>query len=627
MPGSGSEDPSAYDMVIFDSNSMSGKFGVSAANFLQHGKAVVIFNDNEARRNAALKGVLFAHGKQDTPVEAFFIVRDASGTPQREVQVNFPLHMTSANGGSTRTLSAPQAADIPNDTKTWLADLQKQMSAPGSSGNILSPTANQGQTVFSFDIAQPVVMNEVSAVHTLQPRYGSWCDDQTPPSDDNIYACPSTANPSFTGPSISCDFETLISVLLEPKGASFRHKVITRQYALMSTYPWPGTFWEYVYWPSNSSGNTYYEEKEVTTNGFNELVTLQAGPGWASVYPMTVTEALPLLSNNTTQLTTSTSQQESVGISATGGYQGGGVGLVGVSWSDSWGWSQAQTINIQDWGTYFLRDKDSSLTYYFFASGNTPNPLRAMQSSSYQHNNPSLGFGAGALNGMQVSSVVSQDETTWVSSSGTIGPEVLTFNASATFTAGEVFQADSPDDGIGIYANLPSITVNQPISIDFSNPSLQPPAPAPWTLSFGTYSQSSDNATITGTVALNQAANTDTIVNLTYVIQPQQQMLTLPVGQACAGNTTSFIPGNNVITTNGGNGQPPFTLTIPAGQTSKSFPLSFETFNSDTYNVQIIAWLPSVVANGQQIINPQSAQCLTPPNTPYGAKAVGRFHL
>jgi hypothetical protein len=124
-------------MVILDANSMPGQFGVSAANFLQHGKAVVIFNDTEARRHEALKGVLFAHGEQDTPAEAFFIVRDTSGTPQREVQVNFPLHMTSPNGGSMRTLSAPQATDIPNDTKTWLADLQKRMRAPGSSGDIL----------------------------------------------------------------------------------------------------------------------------------------------------------------------------------------------------------------------------------------------------------------------------------------------------------------------------------------------------------------------------------------------------------------------------------------------------------------------------------------------------------
>jgi hypothetical protein len=238
---------------------------------------------------------------------------------------------------------------------------------------------------------------------------------------------------------------------------------------------------------------------------------------------MAVTEANPLAANNTTQLTTSTSQQESVGISATGGYQGGGVGLVGVSWSDSWGWSQAQTINIQDWRANFLQDKDSSLTYYFFASGNTPNTLGAMQNSIYPQNNPSLGVGAGALNGLQVTSVVSQDESAWVSSGGTIGPKVLTFNASATFTAGEVFQAVGPGIVSGTYANLTSITVNQPISIDFSNPTLQPPAPAPWTLSFGTYSQSSNNATITGTVALNQAASTDTIVNLTYVIQPQQR--------------------------------------------------------------------------------------------------------
>jgi hypothetical protein len=50
-------------------------------------------------------------------------------------------------------------------------------------------------------------------------------------------------------------------------------------------------------------------------------------------------------------------------------------------------------------------------------------------------------------------------------------------------------------------------------------------------------------------------------------------------------------------------------------QTSASFPLTFQTFNSDTYNVQVVAWLPAAAVNGQQVLNPQSAWCLTPPNT------------
>jgi hypothetical protein len=96
---------------------------------------------------------------------------------------------------------------------------------------------------------------------------------------------------------------------------------------------------------------------------------------------MTVVEAQPTASNNTSSLTTSSQQTESVGISATGGYQGGGVGPFGVNWSDSWSWVVANTINISDWSAQETALSGSQLAYSFRASGNTPDTLSNIQNA------------------------------------------------------------------------------------------------------------------------------------------------------------------------------------------------------------------------------------------------------
>lgn len=615
--GTGNEDPSAYDVLVYDATATPAQTinqSSATAKFLAAGKIVVVLNDSEAHRDAAFKGLLWAHGKTDAPAEAFFIARDKNGTAQREVQVNYPLHVDTTNPGDpAKAFAAPSPSDAPADLRYWLGEVARRQLTTGSDGGaIVPPTANLGQTVLNFDIVQPLVINELSYVRTVKNGYGAWCDDSTPPSNGDIYACPSTNNPGFTGPTVSADAETMLSVLLEPNGSSYQHKIIARQYALMSTYPWPGTAWDFAYWPSNSSGNTYYNTKQLTTNGFNEAVQLFNGPSWTGTYPMAVVEANPQNANNTTQLSTSQDQSESVGISATGGYEDGISGLLGVDWSEDWGWSKAQTVNIADWSTAFSQDPSFALTYLYSASGNTPNTLSAMQNSTYPNgDNQSLGNGPGALNGLQTSAVVAQSESAWLSANGPVPPSEQTFASSVTFTSGEVYGAIPSAFVTGKFANLPFAVLSEPISIDFSSPSLQPPATAPWSLSFGGYSQSGNTATATGTVTLDQTSTSPTTVYLTYVIQPQAQMLTLPAGEACEGNTTSFIPGNSVVN----NGAPPFTLSIPAGQQSASFPLSFETFNAATYNVQVVAWLPSATANGATVVNPQSAWCLTPPNT------------
>jgi hypothetical protein len=229
------------------------------------------------------------------------------------------------------------------------------------------------------------------------------------------------------------------------------------------------------------------------------------------------------------------------------------------------------------------------------------------------------------LNQLQQTAVNAQDELTW-SSTTLVAPEPVTFDTAATFISGEVVQAfggtQFPFGAIYNYGNVSETNVDMPIRLDFSNPSLQPPAPAPWTLTFGQVmlTPGSFYANATGTVTLASRASTDTTVNLTYVVQPQAAISTLPVNQVCPINNASFNPGNGVIN----NSAPPLSLTIPAGKTSATFPLSIQTFNSDAYNVQIVAWLPSAVVNGAQVVNPQSAYCVPVPNSLAHGSAIYR---
>lgn len=225
--------------------------------------------------------------------------------------------------------------------------------------------------------------------------------------------------------------------------------------------------------------------------------------------------------------------------------------------------------------------------------------------------------------------MTNQSETVWTTSSGQlIPPDKLQLISSALIYSGEMLELTAGVRAFKIYPNsvftgCARSNLYQIIDLNFAAPGLQPPSlrvsdrtqvGAPWTLSFGTFSQRKGNpyASATGTVTLNEPAPTSGMrLNLSYVIQPRQQLLTLLTEQACQGNTTSFNPGNSVLD----NGNPPVSITIPAGQTSVSFPLTFQTFNSSTYNVQVVAWRPQTTVGGQQVLNPQSAWCLTPPNT------------
>lgn len=622
--GTGTEDPSGYDMVIFDGKTSTPQtLSTSSAlrRFLLAGKAVVLLNATEAHREQGLNGILWAHTKGSSAGTIYFLAAGANGAPPREVEIEFPVHLISKSGGGPQVVASPDPAKIPADTQAWLAEFQRRFTA-GAQASIDPAVSGSGQTVFSLDVVQPLGVAVASYLNTLTPGNGTeFCGNITNP---NGWGSCNGKNPDITTPDVGGSFETMINVLLEPDGLNYMHKIITRQYAFFSTYPWPNPSWVYGYYMADSLNGTNNANIPLTTMlGFNDSISLSAGPTWLNTYPMAIVEAAPTANNNTSQLTTSYSHTEQVGLSVSGGYQAGALGLLGANWSDAWTWSNANTINITDWSND-VTQQNGDAVYDFWASGNTPDTWQNLRNATLTgspggngYNTPGftgLKIGSNYLNQLQQSGMVSQDETAWATSNGPVGPQKLEFDASATFTSGEVFQL--PPNILANtynYGNFPSSTINEPIEIDFSNPSLQPPEPAPWSLTFGSYAQTRGKAiaTTTGTVTLNQPAAADTQINLSYVIQPQQQMLTVPASEACQGNTTSFNPGNSILN----NGQPPLSITIPAGKASANFSLTFQTFNNDTYNVQVVAWLPSTDLGGQSITNPQSAWCLTPPNT------------
>lgn len=635
--GTGQEDPSSYDMVLFDGNSTSpsalaGNPGV--ANFLSRGKMVVLLDNTEALRDAGLKGRLWAHAQGASPASAFFIVRDARGVPQRAVEIDAPMHVQPPPQGCSvdattcgvATVIAPTAAQLAVDAQTWAGQVQNIYAAlqAGGNTNIPPPITASGQAALNFDDLQAVSFTVTSYANGMIPGANGFYND------GSGFWCPSSAlcnMPNNNRVNISADvsgtFESSISVLLEPNGSTaYQHRVILRQYSLASPVPnWGANY--YLAFFSNPSG--YDLVRTLTsTLGFNISTWMRTAPPAS----MALTSALPANVNNVTSVSTSSSNTQTIGLSATAGYQGGGAGLLGANWSDSWSWSQTSTVNVSDWSVQ--QSGNPGLTYVYSATGGTRDTYDAL-TSSYQWGTPNgnnaLTLGSGGLNSLEQGNMVAQSETQWTSLGGPLPPAEQTFQSSTEMVQGEVFQyqpCDSttfydctPDN----YSNTPSATFTQPIVVDFSTPALQPPAPAPWTLSFSPWPQTvPTNATVTGTVTLSGPAANDTSILLTYVVQPQNTVNTLPTNEACQGNQYSFNPSVNVVN----NGAPPLNVTIPRGQTAASFQLTFQTFNGNNYNVQALAWLPNTLVNGQTVVNPESAWCLTVPNTTIAGQSQAR---
>ena len=658
VPGSGKEDPTSFAMIVFDGDhtdpaALQANPGVQ--NFLNAGKPLVILNETAAHLTG-LSSIVWAAAQPSgttSPAVAFFI-RSSNGVRQELVQVDFPAHISGlAPGQPPPAATPPTDAQLADDGSTWLSQLKQMLEAPG---NVTPADVGAGQTVLSFDHVVPLRISDTTIL--------AWATSQSggaPPS--TTWGVNGSTPPHFNV-DLSGAFETRVYAMLEGTSpATYQHKIFTRQYLLVS--PSMQSFAVSQYPITGSSPIWDFPATARALLGWNsafELVTqVEPVPG-VPTDAITVTSNLPESQNGVVNLTTSESHTEAVSVSVTGGIQNEtGVGTVGASWSDSWTWGQAQSVSFQDWAaqscigfynpdTATCNANDLNASNYFAAFAGSDLTDAILRSPSNDLNipwnntqlnsfSPVIYSSNPNLNALQSSAMTNQTETTWQTTSSGGGavnllpPQTVTLLSVATVFTGEmdnIYGSQGPFIGIGEQFYLDNgftswlrADENVRIALNFGAPGLQPPGwnatrqtsvLAPWTLSFGQWSQraGTPSAHVKGTLTLNQPSTSPTNLLLTYVVQPQSQILTMPSGQpnACPANTSSFIPGNVFS-----NQKPPLAITIPANKTSVTFPLTFQTFNTDTYNVQVVAWQTQTTIDGQTVINPQSAWCLTPPNT------------
>jgi hypothetical protein len=625
--GTGVEDPTPFQMIVFDGNNTTPaqlQANPGVMRFLQAGKAVVILNNTEAHRSG-LSGAIWAHAQGASPAVAFFVHQDSNGTPQQLIEVDFPVRLRAVPGGdasSAPTIIIPASPELRLDSQAWLKILRQRLR--GQLGSIAPATVGQGQTILSFDQVKPVTIEQVSVLNGQPAPFGTaWGPSGTHP-------------PNFST-DFSATFETRLYAILEGNSPStYQHKIIARQYLLVSP-PSPLSTSLVTHQFAIRGSNWNGSWPVYSTLGFNTAFTLSVQLLDAPI--LGVTENKPESVNGVTTLTTSESHTETVGLSATFGIQNGnGVGTVGASWSDSWTWGQAESVQFQDWESNSNVDIANNFANYNFTAfsgsdvtaATVQKDLLQLPPNNDQINSqiappffyfPPKSPGLPNFNQLQTSAMTNQSETEWATSSGQlVPPETVQLISSAAIFSGELLELTSGVRNIfkfaipySVFTGYDVANLYEVFDLNFAAPGLQPPSwdpanqqsvTAPWTVTFAQPSPDNGDWRADGLITLNSAQSSPTTINLSYVIQPRQPMLT--TGSICPGNSTPFAPGPGVISNN------PLSVTIPAGQTQASLAPLFEP-EGQPYNVQVIAWQTSANVDGQQVINPQNASCITVP--------------
>lgn len=642
--GTGSEDPSAYSMIVFDGNNTTPaqlQENPGPRNFLNAGKPVVILNPTEDHLVDGLLGAIWAHAQdllQPSPAVAFVLRHYRNGVPRELTQVSFPLHLMAAAPGESPLLPLnPTPGQLTRDSRGWL---RKLMAETRALGNISPAVIGNGQTVLAFDQVTPLEITETTILQYATAQSGG-------PPASTLWGPNNSTPPDFTT-ELHGTFETLVYAMLEGNSPqTYQHKIFARQYLLVSP-PTPLPTFKVDQYPTYGSCDAWtFPEPAYTTMGWNSLFNLSAQvEGVPSGGPLSINESLPQASNNVVTLTTSQSHTETVGVSATGGIQNSNfLGTVGVSWSDSWTWGQAQTVSFRDWEAKSCignvangqcsggGNLGAAYTFAAFAGSqisdaalHSPSnllyiPWNVLELSLTNQNLPGYPP-TPQLNQLQKSAMTNQSETAWETSSGDLLPaQTIGLTSEAIIESGEIETVWGPGGPCGLfqppgpYTSWLTTDLKENISLNFDTPGLQPAGwnpsqqtsvAAPWTLTFAQPVPSGSSWKAAGTLALNSPSKSPTTVNLTYVIQPRAAMLTLPAGNVCPGATSTFPPGPGVISNN------PLSLTIPTGQTQVSLAPLFEA-EGQPYNVQVIAWQPETTINGEQVLNPQAAYCVTVP--------------
>ncbi len=623
--GKGRENPQAFSMIVFDGSrttpqELQNNPGVN--NFLAAGKPVVILNNTEAHRATGLSGKVWAHGEGSSPAVAFLIPKDGNGTPQQLVQVDFPAHPPSATTAGVAAAQNAEDSPTQQDSEQFLDLLDARSS--GAPGNIAPASIGPGQTILSFDEISPRSPQQSSVLNGQPPPPGTaWGPNGTQP-------------PNFST-SLNVTFETRVYAIFEGNSAStYQHKIIARQYLLVGP-PNPLATelvtTQYAIIGSNWNGRWPVYSTLGFNNKFEMVVQLLSGQ------VLGISKNLPESINGVTTLTTSEQHTETLGLSTTWGVQNGnGLGTVGASWSDSWTWGKAQTVQFQDWDSNSQVDiPDDAAIYNFTAFSGSDVPFSVVSDNQLElpPNNTQIANSSAPFtyfplfsavpnfNQLQTSAMTNQTETEWETDPGNpVPPETAQLLSSAQLFQGELLELLPGVLAIPLpfgaaFTGIGNVDIDQVIDLNFGAPALQPPGwnvaqkqsvSAPWTLTFGQPVQKGSNWTVPGTITLNTLQSSPTTINLTYVVQPQEPLLTL--GGICPGNQEPFAPGPGVVS------NAPLSVTIPANSKKVNIAPNFEGLGGGAaYNVQVVAWQPSTTIDGNTILNPQSAYCITVPGS------------
>lgn len=450
----GENNPEIYDLLIFDGDRVTPdqlRTHSGIRNFLNAGKAVVILDNTEPHRQAALSGIGWAHAEGGSPGVAFMIQRDRNGIAQQLVQLDFPEHqmMSPPPGGITEPPLTLTDAQLQQDSIPWLSVLRSRLQ--GTPGNVAPAVTTDGQAILSFDHVESVTPQQNSVLNGQPPPGGTtWGRDGSEP-------------PNFST-TLNATFETLVYAILEGNSQStYQHKIIARQYLLVSP-PSPLSTALVSTQHTTSEANWSGTWPVYSTLGFNGAFTLGVQLLNTSdlASPLGIVENQPEAVNNVTSLTTSESHAETVGLSATFGVQNGNpLGTVGASWSDSWSWGQAQTVSFHDWASDSQVDiKNNAANYNFVAFGGSDVTAATLNEYLLQLP-PSVGQIATqlsapfyyyppkppslpALNQLQTSAMTNQSETAWATSNGQlVPPQLLQLVSSALIYSGELLELTS----------------------------------------------------------------------------------------------------------------------------------------------------------------------------------------
>jgi hypothetical protein len=350
--------------------------------------------------------------------------------------------------------------------------------------------------------------------------------------------------------------------------------------------------------PDEGGCNAFSEDYPLSAlRGFNEQIVSNFTWDANTAPRLTLDSWVPLADNDKTTVSTSQVYEKIVtwSIQGTGSIDISKTPKIGLSaggnygQQEKWGWSQGTSMSLSAWQMISPGPVDINFparSIFDFRASVSPNNLANMIAFATPPatSTPPLSFKVGppdGINNLQAQGLTDRSESDWSTKfkGGLLPPAKATLNVKNTFNYGEIYSLytlipsgffDFGEASVQPYSALHTYTADTiPIQLDFSQPIMQLPIPADWTLTADRHPKPDEKGffPIDGTVTLNQAATSDTTLYLGAQIEQSGIHRPAP---------TSI------------RGLPP-TVKIPAGQLSATFTTA-ALRTGFPYNVQFYAY-------------------------------------